>query len=58
MSEHILLQGVFNVHMGNDQWYRRENSAPKAYQNVRVFAVFPGSVPANAEIRNLKYANL
>ena len=38
--------------------YTYQNSAPRSFDNVRVFSVFDNSVPAkDAVIRNLEYFN-
>ena len=55
----MLFQGVFRVYENDAPTYmNHKNSAPRSFDNVRVFSVFDNSVPAkDAVIRNLEYFN-
>jgi len=45
-------EGVFTVHLDGNLHFQHVNTDPMSFENVRVFSVFPGSVPANAKLKN------
>ena len=49
---------MLTIHVEGHQQYKHVNTDPMTFENVRVFAVFPGSIPANAQLGNLHYENL
>lgn len=51
-------EGVFTVRLDGDLHFRHVNTDPMSFENVRVFAVFPGAIPADAQLKNLYYGNL
>jgi len=51
-------EGVFTIHVDGKLDFRHVNTDPMSFENVRVFSVFPGSVPAKAQLKNFDYFKL
>ena len=51
------MQASFKVSLDGVTKFTKPNPDAQSFKNVRVFAVFENSVPANAVLKNLEYIN-